>query len=455
MKDKKWSLALALGLVLVAGLFLWGNGQVQSRRAMETALNNKYQRAFYDLTTHVQNVEVLLSKTLVGQETRQDTLLFMNLWQEADAAQRELGQIPVPDAQMARTMKYLTQVGDYANTLAKQTVDGKPKTEEQWRTLRYLYSQASGLNEELHTIESHVADGRLTLSELTTQARRGLRKEGPQLANNNLQALDKKMQQFPTLIYDGPFSDHMDNRKALGLTGDNITADQARSTALDSIDRQDKTDYLANVVRNQKGKTTAYQVDITSRPVRANERITVAVSRQGGKVLWMLNSRAIGDKKISLESAGDRAADFLARKGFKNMFSTYYEVQNRMAIYNFAVTDGGVVLYPDLVKVSVALDTGQVVGFEASNYWDSHRNRKIPVPRLTLEQAREKLSPHLENTSAGRLALIPLSPDKESLTYEFKGNLGKDVFLIYINAQTGREERLLRVVNTGEGVLTI
>ncbi|GBF35684.1 spore germination protein YpeB [Desulfocucumis palustris] len=455
MKDKKWMLSLTLGLVLVAALGFWGYRQADARRTMEAALNNKYQRAFYDLTTHVQNMEVLLSKTLVGQETRQDTFLLMNLWQEADAAQKELGQIPVPDGLMTRTMKYLTQVGDYANTLAKQTIDGKPKTDEQWRTLRYLYSQSSGLNEELHNIESHVADGRLTLSELTTQTRKGLRKEGPQLANNNLQTLDKKMQQFPTLIYDGPFSDHLADKKPLGITGDSINADQARSKALGFIDRRGNKDYVANVVHTQKGRTPSYQVDITSCPVRENERITAAISRQGGNVLWMLNSRAIGDKKVSLESAGDRAAKFLAGKGFKNMQSTYHEVQDRLAIYNFAATQGGVVLYPDLVKVSVALDTGQVVGFEASNYWDSHRDRKISAPRLTLAQARKKLSPHLEGVSGGRLALIPLSPDTETLTYEFKGNLGKDVFLVYINADNGREERLLRVVDTEEGVLTV
>lgn len=457
MIDKKWAATLGLAVALAAALGYWGHGQTQSRKAVETALNNKYQRAFYDLTSHVQNVEVLLSKTLVGEETRQDTMLFMNLWQQSDAAKRELAQIPVPDAMMARTMKYLSQVGDYANTLALQTVDGKAKTDEQWQTLKNLYSQASGLNSELHNIERKVADGSLTLSELAAESRRGLQKEGPKLANGNFQELDKNMQQFPTLIYDGPFSDHLEKRKAQGLAGSNINNDQARTTALKFIDRQGKVDYVANTAANQKGNIPSYRVEINARPVRANEKITVGVAHQGGKVLWMLNSRSIGDKKITIKEAGEKAAAFLNSKGFKNMVSTYYEVQNRMAVFNFAARDPGsnVIIYPDLVKVSVALDDGRVVGFEASNYWNSHRDRKLPAPRLTVREARAKLSPRLENTSGGRLALIPLSPDREQLTYEFKGNLGKDVFLIYINASTGREERVLRLVNTTEGVLTI
>ena len=458
MKMRKWPIALGLGVLLAATLAYWGQGQAESRKNMETALNNKYQRAFYDLTTHVQNVDVILSKTLVGQETRQDTMLFMDLWQQADAAKRELAQIPVPDAMMARTMKYLSQVGDYANTLARQTVDGKPKTDEQWRTLSNLYSQSSGLNSELHDIERRVADGSLTLSELANESRRGLGKEGPGLANGNFQELDKNMQQFPTLIYDGPFSDHLEKRKAQGLSGANINNDQARTTALKFIDRQGRVDYVANVAANQNGNIPSCRVDINSRPVRANEKLNVGVARQGGKVLWMLNSRAIGDKKLTVTEAGQKAAAFLTRRGFNNMVSTYYEVQNRMAVYNFAAREpgnGGVILYPDLVKVSVALDDGQVVGCEATNYWNSHRDRKLPAPRLTAGEARVKLSPRLEKVTGGRLALIPLSPDREQLTYEFKGNLGKDVFLIYINALTGREERVLRLVNSSEGVLTI
>jgi germination protein YpeB len=458
MKKQIWAAALGLGVILAGAVAFWGQGQAESRRMMETALNNKYQRSFYDLTAHVQNVDVLLSKTLVGQETRQDTMLFMNLWQQADAAKRELAQIPVPDAMMARTIKYLSQVGDYANTLAKQTAEGKPKSDEQWRILSNLYSQSSGLNSELHEIERRIADGRLTLNELTTESRRALRKEGPKLANGDFQELDKNMQQFPTLIYDGPFSDHLEKKKSQGLTGANINNDQARATALKFIDRQGNVDYVANVASNHSSNIASYRVDINSRPVRANEKINVGIARQGGKVLWMVNSRTIGDKKITVGEAGKKAAAFLSQKGYNNMVSTYYEIQNNMAVFNFAAKDpggGGIILYPDLVKVSVALDDGRVVGFEATNYWNSHKNRKIPVPGLTVAAARAKLSPRLENVTKGRLALIPLSADREQLTYEFKGNLGSDVFLIYINALNGKEERVLRLVQSSEGILTI
>lgn len=453
---KRWQyLPGILGaLVLAVGLF-WGYQQMQERRSVETALNNKYHMAFYEMTSHVRGVEVLLSKTLVGQDNMQDTRLLMDLWQEAESAQRSLSQVPVQDAMMARTVKYLNQVSDYSNTLAKQTMEGKPKSEEQWQTLKKLYSQAGDLNTDLAAVERRISDGTLTMGELASESRGLLKRKGPELANNDLQTLDKKMQRFPTLIYDGPFSDHLEKRKPLGITGPDVTSDQARTKALNFVDKRDNNDYVAGVVTNDRGSIPVYRVEISSRPVRNNEKMTVAVSRQGGNVIWTINSRDIGNATISAQEAVAVASKFLKSRGFNNMEPSYYEVQSNMAVCNFAATQDKVIIYPDLIKVSVALDNGQVTGFEAKNYWMSHRQRDMLEPSITLQEARSKLSSHLTDITPGRLAVIPLSTDTEALTYEFQGRLEQNVFLIYINAKTGREERVLRVVRTNKGVLTL
>ncbi|MFZ5632349.1 MAG: germination protein YpeB [Bacillota bacterium] len=450
-----WILPLTLGILLLAGIGYWGYSQMLSRRAAETALNNKYNLAFYNMVNNIQNMEVFLSKALVGEETWQDAQIFMRLWQEAVAAQGNLGQIPVSEAAIARTIKFLNQVGAYAQSLAVQTAGGKPKTDEQWQTLQMLYKQAGQLNAELQRVEADIASGTLAMSELRRESRWVLRRQGPQLANGSFQVIDKDMQQFPTLIYDGPFSDHLDRRKPLGLEGPQVSGDQARNTSLSFIDQRPNVTYIANVVRKDNGRIPVYRVEVTPRPVRNGEKIALGVSQQGGRVIWMLNSRNVGGTGLTAREAGDRASRFLRDRGFKDMESTYYEIRNNVAIYNFAATQGGVILYPDQIKVSVALDDGQVVGFDATGYYMSHRLRKLPEPKLTAEQARKKLSPRLKEVSPGRLALIPRTVDQEVLTYEFQGRLDNDVFLVYIDAVTGEEEKVLRVIRTNNGVLTL
>lgn len=454
-KAYSWIFPLALGVLLLAGAAWWGYGQMTARRSAETALNNKYNLAFYNLVNNIQNMEVLLSKTLVGEETWQDTQLFTQLWQESMAAQANLGQIPVPNTSVARTIKFINQVGGYARSLSVQTAGGLPKTDDQWQTLQRLYRQARQLNTEMDRVEADLSSGRLMLSELQRESRSVLRRQGPRLANAGFQAMDSNMQQFPTLIYDGPFSDHLARKQPLGLAGPQVTADQARNKALSFIDQQPNVTYIANVARKDNGRIPVYRVEATPRPARDGETITLGVSQQGGQVVWMINSRNTGAPTITVRQGADNAARFLEDRGFKDMESTYYEVRDNTAIYNFAATQGGVILYPDQIKVSVALDNGQVMGFDATGYWMSHRARQLPEPRLTAARAREKLSPRLQDVTPGRLALIPRTVDQEVLTYEFQGRLDNDVYLVYIDAVTGEEEKVLRVIRQNNGVLTM
>ena len=61
----------------------------------------------------------------------------------------------------------------------------------------------------------------------------------------------------------------------------------------------------------------------------------------------------------------------------------------------------------------------------------------------------------LEVDGAVRLALIPRSAGDEVLTWEVPARMGDARFLVYINALTGEEENILRLVETGEGAMTL
>lgn len=448
--------AAALGVILAGSLGFWGYHQFTVRRQLETALTNKYYRSFYETINHIQNVEVLLSKLLVAQAPEVDSRILLEIWQRANAAQANLNQLPLPDVSLGRTAKFLTQVGDYAYSLSKKVSAGEEKSSKDWETLKQLYRQASTLNTDLQDIERQIAAGKLYLSELSRQTGRVLQHKDAALAGRSFQKIEEDMKGVPTLIYDGPFSDHLEKTAPKGLTGEKITVDQARKKALEFIDRAYPAEnYAVERVLPSKGKIAAHLVEIASRVPTFHEKITVAVSETGGHVLWYANNRNVGERKIDLAGAKEKAAKFLAGRGYADMVPTYYEQGGGMAIFNFAATQNGVLLYPDQVKVSVALDNGQVLGLEAAGYYMTHHPRDLPRPGITPLEARKKLSPQLTNVAGGRLVLIPAGTEEEKLAYEFRGELDNDTFLIYINAQTGKEEQVLRLVRNPEGVLTL
>lgn len=453
---RRWILPAGL-LVLALLVGYWGYGQQSENRMLRTALGNNYMRAFYNLSDHVQNAEVLLGKALVSADPVQSQKLLEQIWEQSGQATDNLTQLPVGDAVLGRTAKFINQLGDYSRSLSTQVATGKTISTEQWETLDQLYTQASSLNSELGRIHAEVADGRLSFTELVLSSSRRLAREGRNLAGGNFQTLDSQMQKYPTLIYDGPFSDHIQQGKARGLTGPEIERDRARMVAMEFMEPGEDEDIIARVTGSVEGSIPAYRVEMTRRNGGrvTGEPAVADISKQGGHLVWLLNPRSVAGAEISLAEARERAAAYLDEHGYKPMDLNYYQHNDNTVTFNYAYTQDGVVIYPDLVKVAVALDNGQVVGVDARSYLMSHRKRELPEPKLTEQQARNLVSDRLKVEDPGRLALIPLGVDREELTWEFKGTLGEDTYLVYINALDGREENVLRLIRDRTGVLTM
>ena len=135
------------------------------------------------------------------------------------------------------------------------------------------------------------------------------------------------------------------------------------------------------------------------------------------------------------------------------MEPTYYLKQGGAVTINYAYTQNDVTIYPDLIKLKIALDDGQVLGMETSGYLNNHTERDIPVANITIDEAKATLNQNLEITSEG-LAIIPTEWRTEIFCYEFKGKVNDTDFLVYINAETGEEEDILVIIETPNGILT-
>ncbi|MEG1027052.1 MAG: germination protein YpeB, partial [Oscillospiraceae bacterium] len=175
----------------------------------------------------------------------------------------------------------------------------------------------------------------------------------------------------------------------------------------------------------------------------------------GGLISYMIKSREVYTKSIDEKSAINFATKYLQSLGIENIEKTYYEIANNIMTINYASISENIMLYPDLIKVSVAMDNGEIVEFDARGYIVNHKERDIPAVTITSATAQGKLSEFLTPQST-RLALIPLDNLTETLCYEIKcvGDDGQQI-LVYINAYTGEEERILILLINENGTLTI
>ncbi|WP_031514257.1 germination protein YpeB [Desulfofalx alkaliphila] len=450
---KRWLAASLLGVALLAAVGFWGYRQHQVRQDLEVFLTNRYQMSFFDMATHVKNLETALAKSLVAKGTGEDVAIFSEIWLRADSAQSSLTQLPVSTALTERTAKFLSQVGDYSYTVSKEIVDTEELTDHHWNTLNRLYRQATELNKDISEMEEQVVEGRLTLSELQAKTRQGL-DDADRGLDGELEKINRNMQTHPTLIYDGPFSDHLEKRKPQGLKGESISAEKAREIALDFIDKENKN-YTARVVGKNKGRIESYTVELIPRDNNENlPRYMCDVSQQGGKVIWYLGNKEVENANFSVEQAREKARQFLKSRGKENMVDTFHSKQGNMVTVQFVATEGDVMLYPDQIKCLVSLDDGRVLAYEASQYWMASKDRDLKEAVITQEEAREKVNPHM-NVESARLALIPKENYQEVLCWELTGSLNEDTFLVYINAETGKKESVKVVVDTPNGQLTM
>ena len=136
------------------------------------------------------------------------------------------------------------------------------------------------------------------------------------------------------------------------------------------------------------------------------------------------------------------------------MQESYYLIQENIITINYLYKQDNILIYPDLIKIKIALDNGEILGVETNGYLNSHIQRIDITPQITETQAKTTLNPKLEIQSSA-LAIIPTEWKTEILCYEFKGKIDETEFLVYINAKTGREENILIIKETPGGILTM
>ena len=167
----------------------------------------------------------------------------------------------------------------------------------------------------------------------------------------------------------------------------------------------------------------------------------------------MISDRKVESENIEIDEAKKYAKEFLSKLGIDNIIPTYYLKSDNMVTISFAAYENEIVMYPDLIKVKVALDNGEIMTIEANGYIYNHRERVV-MPQKTIKEAREKIKKDIKIENE-RLCIIPTDSKSEVLVYEFEGTVDEKRFLIYINADTLVQEKIYILLDTPGGTLAM
>ena len=436
-------IVVLFSIIIILGIYTYKK-QIEYRQASE----NSYNMAFYEVVDYVQNVEVYLAKSLITNSPASSAESLTNVWREANLALSYLAQLPIDSHELENTSKFLNQVSDYSYSLYTKNLKEEELTEEDMKNLKNLHEYSVELENTLNQLSADINDGRISWGELTKEGTIAFAQQVSNISQDSFDNLEQTFHEYSGLIYDGAFSEHITKAEKVGLTGENIDEETAKNKATELFGNNNIKE--VNSYGKSEGDITSYDFGIS---FNDDTSATVSISEKGGHIIYMDKNREVTAETISQEEADKKAKEFLESKGFKNMKETYYLKQSGIVTINYAYQQDNVIIYPDLIKVKVALDNGEILGIETTGYLNSHQERKIEEPKITVEKAKESLNKDLTIESE-ELTIIPTEWKTEVLCWEFEGNIEGLDFIVYVNAETGKEEDILIVTNTPNGTLT-
>ena len=436
-------------LLIIVGIL--GAILYKKQREYRQASENSYNMAFFELVDYVQNVETYLAKSLISSTPEHGAETLTNLWREANLAQAYLSRLPIESQELASTEKFLNQVSDYSYSLSRKNIYDEKLTQDDLNNLKELHTYSVDLENTLNQLSEDLNNGRFKWGELTEKGTVAFAQEVDNISKESFSNLEENFHEYAGLIYDGAYSEHLTSSEPKGLTGDDIDENKAKEIAENFVGKNNIKE-TNNLGYSENATIPVYDFSITN---NEDLNINISVSKKGGHIVYMNTNREVNTEIISQEEANQKGKDFLTSKGFPNMKETYFLKQEGIVTINYAYMQDNVIMYPDLIKVKVALDNGEILGIETTGYLNNHiENRDVSNIKITEEEAKKDLNTDLEIISSG-LAVIPTEWKSEILCYEFKGKVDDREFLVYINAENGREEDILIITNTPNGTLAM
>lgn len=427
---------IAVLSVAVVGTAFWGYQEHKEKNAILVNAENNYQRAFHDLTYNIDLLHDKIGTTLAMNSRSSISPALAEVWRITSEARSSVGQLPLTLLPFNKTEEFLAEIGEFSYRTAVRDLDKEPLTEEEYQSLQTLYNQAAEIQDELRKVQHLVLENHLRWMDVEL----ALATDDENADNtiiDGFKTVEKTVEGYAEsdkgIIFSG-MQKRDENFKY--LEGKTISKNEAIEIAK-KYGRENKGDI--HVEESKKGAD--YGFYSISYKDKNNVEVNMDITKKGGYPIWFLKNREVGKQKISLNDAANRAIKFINDNNFESMEMFESAQYDNVGVFTFVSTIDNVRIYPDAIKIKVALDDGSILGFSAEEYLSSHHVREIPKAKVSEAEARKEVNPNVK-IMENRLAMIMNDLNEEVLVYEYLGVLGNDTYRIFINAITGEEEKV-------------
>lgn len=405
------------------------------------AVSTREQQSFYDLVGYVDAMDVNLSKLVVSNDDENRQKLLGDVRVQSSLAIESISSMAIKDEDKYYTTKFINQIGDFSKYLNEKLIDGKKLSQEDIKTLKTMHEINTELRNSLSELSMQIDENYDFQSLFEGKESDMIISKFKQLESN---AID-----YPHMIYDGAFSDGTEAKTAKFVENLQVATQK-------EAEDQFKKFFADYGVKNVElvGETVGEVIETYNFEGEDENGVMISaqITKKGAKLAEFNYFKDCSKEEITLEKCRELADDFLEKVGYKSLKAVWTANSGNVITINYASVYNGVICYPDLIKVNVCRERGIVSGMEASSYIYNHTDRQIKKAEVELNEVKRKVSGEIEIESS-RLAIIPKGEGKEILAYEFTGTADGSTFYVYIDAITGKEVDIFKVIDTTEGLL--
>lgn len=424
--------------ILLIGSLIWGYQQYQLRNAITIKAENQYQRSFHDLSYHLDRIHSELGNTLAVSSTSDGMHKkgLMNVWMLASQAQNEINQLPLTSLPFNKTEELLSRISKFAYQTSLRDLHEKPLTDQEKENLRTLYKNSADIHKDLDKVQLSVLTDNLKWADAeTVMTAQSTKNQKQNVIVDGFRAVDEKVGKYPPMDWGPSVSNLYEQRAIRKLDGEPVTTEDIKRKAQKFADISNPD---IQVIENGKG--TDYRSYTANVIAPDGHLISMDFTASGGLLISYTDEREVGPKQASRDTAMSKASHFLENKGYREMKVAAYNEYDNLGNFTFVREHDDVLVYPEKITVRVGLDNGEVIGIQASEFINEHKDeRTFAEPKMKLKDAKAKLNPDFNVTST-RKALIKNEFSEEVLCYQFSGKINDTKYRIYINTETGVEE---------------
>jgi len=447
---RKWMILTAVllaGAVLMGGIggYYWGQRQIQETHPSLTAAG--YDNGLTAALRAVEELKLNLNKAVVSAGGANQAVLLTQARDAGEDAIIALEGLPMGIGLQNEMSRYLRQMVEWCGAMAGTVLLGETVSAEDMEQLLRENGTVAALVEELREARESLTIGSFSEEEILKRQQTG---ESPKrLADlfgyeSELEAID-----YPELSYTGLLTESYLNRKAETLAGEAVSEAEIRKAAETFMKEVLDTTVTAELLGRSDGPVPVAFVQA----VDDNGAVwDITVSESGSKILSAYSEgETTGDASITRDEAEEKARDFLRKAGFQEGKRVASDRQGKRMNLTYRLWDTGMLpAGADTASVWVDLVTGDIVGFDAGDYY-RNRKERTGEPKLTREEALSKLSERLMPGDA-ELMWWRLTDGTEALCWACEGTFAGDRFTVLVDAMTGREVEIRQTMESEFGM---